>query len=358
MRRALLLIGAAVAACQQPAAPPERGALLREAIAAISAQALGAERVDWPAVQAELEAALPARATLADEREAIRAAVARLGDPHARFFEPAAPAPSSSGASGGTGVSASAPTGDAAPAPSAFVEGPGAVPAFPQAWMLTHGVAFLLIPGCDAPTPAAGLDYARALRARIEDLAADSPAGWIVDLRLDGGGNLWPMLLGLQPLLGEGICAASVGPGGVVRLGVDARAAWLESAEGARAEQIAFDDPHDAARGSRAAGATVAVLLGPWTMSSGEFAALALRSAARSRSFGEPTAGLTTGTRDFPLRDGSRLVLPVDWMADAAGAAPRGPVRPDQPAPFGDWPLSTDATAQAAQAWLRGPARR
>ena len=36
---------------------------------------------------------------------------------------------------------------------------------------------------------------------------ADRPGliGWIVDLRTDGGGNMWPMMAGLGPILGEGI---------------------------------------------------------------------------------------------------------------------------------------------------------
>jgi C-terminal processing protease CtpA/Prc len=30
-------------------------------------------------------------------------------------------------------------------------------------------------------------------------------AGWIVDLRNNGGGNMWPMLTGIGSILGEGV---------------------------------------------------------------------------------------------------------------------------------------------------------
>ena len=42
----------------------------------------------------------------------------------------------------------------------------------------------------------------------------DHLAGWIVDLRHNRGGNMWPMVAGLGPLLGEGRAGAFVDPDG------------------------------------------------------------------------------------------------------------------------------------------------
>ena len=36
--------------------------------------------------------------------------------------------------------------------------------------------------------------------------------GWIVDLRGNGGGNMWPMLAGIGPILGEGIAGYFIDP--------------------------------------------------------------------------------------------------------------------------------------------------
>jgi len=37
----------------------------------------------------------------------------------------------------------------------------------------------------------------------------DDLIGWIVDLRGNGGGNMWPMLAGVGPVLGEGVVGSS-----------------------------------------------------------------------------------------------------------------------------------------------------
>lgn len=97
----------------------------------------------------------------------------------------------------------------------------------------------------------------------------------------------------------------------------------------------------------------MAVLLGPWTMSSGELVAVALASRPGTRSFGEPTGGLTTATSYFTLEDGSVLILPTSRMATVGGSAIVGAIQPDEPAGFGDWPEIDDGAAEAALAWLK-----
>ena len=79
---ALALLGAC-------AAPPAERPLLREAIHVLATQALGAERVNWERLQRKFEARIPASGGMTEERAAIHLAVAELGDPHARYFEPA-----------------------------------------------------------------------------------------------------------------------------------------------------------------------------------------------------------------------------------------------------------------------------
>jgi carboxyl-terminal processing protease len=42
------------------------------------------------------------------------------------------------------------------------------------------------------------------LQRIVAELDASHPSGWIVDLRGNVGGNMWPMLAGIGPVLGEG----------------------------------------------------------------------------------------------------------------------------------------------------------
>jgi hypothetical protein len=322
------------------AAPPAERPLLREALHVLATQPLGRERVDWEALQRELEAEIPADGGLVEERAAIHLAVARLGDAHARYLEPVPPA--------AVAPVVEPPAAEARDAAETAVTLPP-IPIVPEGRVLTGGVAYLLLPGCAAYDREAQLAYARVARRELARLAEAQPRGWILDLRLNGGGNIWPMLLGLQPLLGDGEHAGSIGPDGVHRLGCSANLAWLMPPDGAQLVQLEDATLRPAAlpRDVR-----VAVLLGNWTMSSGELVALALRALPDARFFGEPTAGLTTATQDFPLSDGSRLNLPISWMCDARGWAPRGPIAPDVAVPAADWPSADDATAQRARDWI------
>jgi len=46
--------------------------------------------------------------------------------------------------------------------------------------------------------------YAERVQTLIRELDQDHISGWIVDIRLNNGGNMWPMLAGIGPILGEG----------------------------------------------------------------------------------------------------------------------------------------------------------
>ena len=56
--------------------------------------------------------------------------------------------------------------------------------------------------------------YARQIQNAISAADRDDLIGWIVDLRSNGGGNMWPMIAGLGPILGEGPLGYFIGPTG------------------------------------------------------------------------------------------------------------------------------------------------
>src|SRR5262249_36338445 len=64
---------------------------------------------------------------------------------------------------------------------------------------------FLLVEQLGASSQSArAQSYARSLQQRISDTLMSKPSGWIVDLRGNGGGNMWPMIVGVGPVLGSG----------------------------------------------------------------------------------------------------------------------------------------------------------
>jgi C-terminal processing protease CtpA/Prc len=76
--------------------------------------------------------------------------------------------------------------------------------------------------------------------------------------------------------------------------------------------------------------AWVAVITGPHTASSGEIVAIAFRGRPHVRSFGQPTAGLTTANQGFKLSDGSSIALAVSLDADRTGRVYGGKLDPDE----------------------------
>jgi len=57
-------------------------------------------------------------------------------------------------------------------------------------------------------------EFAKKLHGIVADLLAQKPDGWLVDLRGNGGGNMWPMLAGIGPVVGEGELGSFQAPGG------------------------------------------------------------------------------------------------------------------------------------------------
>lgn len=209
-------------------------------------------------------------------------------------------------------------------------------------WVVIEGYAST--PGT-TPQEKYRQDIQRAARWQQVISSKDDGArcGWIVDLRDNGGGNMWPMLLGMAPLLRTSVLNnEDVGT--------------FESAQGpkrwtltATAVQLAGKPLLDSGQSGyalRQPGAPVAVLFGPRTGSSGEASVLAWRGRAQTRSFGQPTAGVSTGNVGHILADGSRLLLTTTVMQDRDGRGDGLKIEPDQ------YTEGDAATLAAAQQWL------
>lgn len=69
---------------------------------------------------------------------------------------------------------------------------------------LPDTIGYVKIDSCDCEGDPA-TRFAASIQRAIE--ASDRPglAGWIVDLRGNFGGNMWPMIAGVGPVLGEGV---------------------------------------------------------------------------------------------------------------------------------------------------------
>jgi hypothetical protein len=172
---------------------------------------------------------------------------------------------------------------------------------------LPKDIAYVKISGFSGTSEAATI-FAEEIQNAIRKKDNDDIKSWIVDLRGNSGGNMWPMLAGVGPILGEGILGYFIDPDGVEQV-------WGYS-QGqsifANNTAIAVSEPYRLKNPNP----KVAVLTNGATASSGEAVVIAFKQRPNTRSFGAGTCGLSTANRTLILSNNSLLLLTVSTMAD------------------------------------------
>lgn len=161
------------------------------------------------------------------------------------------------------------------------------------------------------------------LRGQVDKAIAATKCGVIVDLTKNSGGNMYPMLSGLAPLLPDGILLQFES--------VDGTRTAVRSNEGA----IEFGNQQilpaiQTKFVSAAKRLPTAIILGHATGSAGEMVAIAFKGRKDVRSFGQPTAGAVTGVTPFKLRHGGLLALATSWTLDSRGRKYIESLAPDE----------------------------
>jgi len=209
-----------------------------------------------------------------------------------------------------------------------------------------------IMPHAESGKNAPGLqDFAEKLHRIVMDLQVRKPDGWIIDLRGNGGGNMWPMLAGIGAVLGEGDLGKFVNPD-------LSQTSWFYRAGKAGTRwgtgQQSISASIDREPFALSPLPPVAVLFDRGTASSGESVAVSFAGRPRERSFGEHTAGFTTANMPFPLSDGAVLYLSTSVVADRTGKVYGDGIDPDMLIPEPDTrpAAGQDAAIRVAEDWL------
>ena len=329
-RAAVLLSVSLLAACssasrdKEPARhgiSPAARSYLVAALDIMQQHALDRMRIDWPSLRQRAlhQAARAGARTPADVYGVIRLTLASLDDNfHSRFYPP-----------------------------GALTQG-GGIKELPAGHLLTRSpIGYLALPGAAAFRDVNG-HYIAAADTVLENAKQRRICGWILDLRDDTGGDVWPMLVATQPLLGSGIVGYFV-PTGRPRISVRVTRSAAYQGSTVMAHAATPNRP-------TLAGAPVAVITGPHTASSGEFLTVAFRGRPRSLFLGLPTSGVPTANDTFRLSDGAVLALTTAHDADRTGHVyPDAHIQPDQTIPNASPTATasyTDPAIHAAQRWL------
>lgn len=306
----LLLFPFLLAGCgnAQPTASSEAQMYLEEVFQLLETRSIRRNSMDWPAFRKKILYHARNAQTLEDTYPTVVFAIQELGDKHS-YFEPAKP------------YFITENTENAPP------------PVLPDE-PVPNDIGYIRVRYCmgNEETITA---YRNQLLTQIQ--AQDKPTlkGWVVDLRGNFGGNMWPMLAGLSPFFNDATLGYFMDPEGHAE-------AWRFKNGNLYSGHTRMDtlpvpytlsQPHP----------YIAVLTDTSTASSGEAIAVAFKGHPRTKSFGQPTYGVSTGNQSHTLSDGSRINLSETVFADRHKTRYGNRIYPD-------W-VCNDALAEAIR-WL------
>ncbi len=148
--------------------------------------------------------------------------------------------------------------------------------------------------------------------------------GWIIDLRYNGGGNMWPMLVALRPFLEDGELGSFRSANLIQAWTLEDNDVYLDGktqSDGTSGASMTYKIKNGSKK--------IAVLINRRTASSGEAVAIALRTVKAAKFFGTTTNGFATANRPIRLGNKETLILTTSEMYDYKGVHfPQG-IKPD-----------------------------
>jgi len=262
----------------------------------MQANSINRKTIDWPAFRQTVIGVESNAQTIQDLYPRIRAALSLLNDHHSFYVGPDS-----------TSISSPPLAGCTEPPPPAV--------------QVPEGIGYVRV-GSFTGRGSAEAAFAQAIHDIIGAQDRTNLTGWIVDVRNNGGGNMWPMVAGLGPILGDGTAGGFVdADGGITWWGYRDRASIYDGSP-----LVTVTSPYRLLRPDP----RVAVLTNCGVASSGEAVVIGFRARRDARSFGTSTRGLSTSNEEFTLTGGGTLLLTVSTMTDRTGRPYGGAVAPDE----------------------------
>jgi len=214
--------------------------------------------------------------------------------------------------------------------------------------LLNNNIGYIKMNGFSSGDSISIQKYADSLQKKIKSIDNKNLNGWILDLRENTGGNCWPMLTGIGPLLGNGICGYFVDKKGN-------KSSWFykdgESGVNETTITKVSNQPYKLYDKNN----PIAILTGYKTASSGEVVVTAFHNKENTKFFGEKTAGLSTGNQNFDLSDGSMILLTTSIYADRKGIIFGAEIEPDEIVEFKyNIRKQNDLAIEKAMEWING----
>lgn len=185
-----------------------------------------------------------------------------------------------------------------------------------QCKILDEKYAFVALNGFLGVDSISSKNYTDSLQRSILWLYNQQPKGWIIDLRHNSGGWIYPMLAGLGPLLGPGIKSYEVSGDSVL---TEYYFCKNNSDYVLLSDSIWFFSKR----------LPVAVLIGEGTGSAGELLTLSFRGNPKTTLIGTLTYGVSTGLHGFFMSDSTQICVTNCIMTDRNKRGDGGKIIPE-----------------------------
>jgi C-terminal processing protease CtpA/Prc len=218
-----------------------------------------------------------------------------------------------------------------------------------EAVLINNNMGYLRIPGNNDFNTKKMDSIAGNIVDEIDKINSIKIKGWIIDLRLNTGGNMYPMIAGISDLIGD-----NEKIGGFVTSDKKSEGEWM-----LKNGNIYIDDNQVLNRRKVKIPVTkqlpVAVLISGFTASSGEMTAISLIGRKKTKIFGEDSAGYTTTNQGFKVDENSGLNLAIGYVVDRTGKIYIENVKPDVEIIGGDnfEEINKDKKITASIQWIK-----
>lgn len=190
---------------------------------------------------------------------------------------------------------------------------------FLQSKVLAGNVGYIRVPYMSFADRTELDKKAQALNDTLCSLLSVNVKGIVLDLRLNGGGAMYPMMLGLKQILGEGQIGSFTS--------ADSQH-WLLKNNCFYLDTMLLTCIIPKCN-IAAETIPVAVLIGPGTGSSGEFLAIAFKGRNNTIFIGTKTAGYITATKQFEINDAVNILISTCYGKDKKGRVYTQALSPD-----------------------------
>ncbi len=186
-----------------------------------------------------------------------------------------------------------------------------------------QSIGYIEVPGIESVNLSICENFATDIQRLIEKIDTTYQINyWIVDLRKNTGGNMYPMIAGLGPILGNTTLGYFTSP----KLKIEYTWEYNNGSSMANGQKaITIKNPYILKHKPK----KIIVLIGPNTASSGEMTTISFIGKENTILMGLPTAGYSTGNEGHKLSDGSVLNLCESYCKDRNKNMYLGSIKPD-----------------------------